>query len=84
MGRLENGWLRDRDVSGLDGGTPIDWAIEAHQFAHDVAYDIPDDGILGLRYYERSLPVVDRQLALAGIRLARLLKETLQPTGSCP
>jgi len=30
-----------RDLTGLDGGTPADWAIEAHKFAHDVAYDLP-------------------------------------------
>jgi len=84
VARLEHGWLHGRDVSGLVVGTPIDWAVEAHQHAQRIAYDIPDDGILGLAYYEKSLPVVDRQLALAGLRLARMLKETLQPTASCP
>jgi hypothetical protein len=31
-------------------------------------------------YYQRERPVVDRQLALAGLRLARLLNEELSGT----
>ena len=81
--RLEEGWLRGRDLSSLEDGSPIDWVLEAHRFAHDVAYDFPDDGVLGLEYYEKSLPVVDRQLALAGVRLARVLQATLGPS-ACP
>jgi len=81
--RLEEGWLRGRDLSSLEDGTPVDWALEAHRFAHDVAYDVPDDGVLGQAYYDNSLPVVDRQLALAGVRLARVLKMTLGPA-TCP
>jgi hypothetical protein len=84
VGRLETGWLAQRDVTDLSGGTPIDWAVEAHKFGHEIAYKYPDDGILGLEYLHKSQPVVDRQLALAGVRLARLLNETLQPTRSCP
>jgi hypothetical protein len=75
--RLEANWLAGRDLTDLSGGLPIDWAEEAHQFAHSVAYDYPDDGILALEYLHKSQPVVDRQLALAGVRLARLLNETL-------
>jgi hypothetical protein len=45
----------------------------------EVAYDIPDDGVLGQAYYDKSLPVVDRQLALAVVRLARVLTMTLGP-----
>jgi hypothetical protein len=39
--------------------------------------------VLGQAYYDNSLPVVDRQLALAGVRLARVLKMTLGPA-TCP
>ncbi|MGC0320834.1 hypothetical protein ABIG06_001463 [Bradyrhizobium sp. USDA 326] len=82
--RLETKWLPGRDLSGLDGGTPVDWALESHKFARDVVYDIPDGAVLEMNYYSRALPVVDRQLALAGLRLAQLLKDTLKPTASCP
>ncbi len=79
VNRLEEGWLRGRDLSSLEDGSPVDWVLEAHRFAHEVAYDFPDDGVLGIEYYEKSLPVVDRQLALAGVRLARVLQATLGP-----
>jgi hypothetical protein len=37
-----------------------------------------------VQYYTKSLPVLDRQLAVAGLRLVRVLKEALQPTAACP
>jgi hypothetical protein len=81
--RLQTGWLDGRDLSALQGGTPIDWAQEAHRLAHDVAYDVPDGGTLGESYYAKALPVLDRQLALGGVRLARLLDDTLGGA-ACP
>jgi hypothetical protein len=81
--RLETRWFPGRDLTGLKGGSPADWATDAHRLAHEVAYDVPDDGVLGVKYFSKASPVVDRQLALAGIRLAQLLQDTLQPTASC-
>ncbi|WP_024512447.1 S1/P1 nuclease [Bradyrhizobium sp. ARR65] len=81
--RLETTWFPGRDLTGLSGGSPADWAADSHRLAHEVAYDIPDDGAIGARYFTKAQPVVDRQLALAGIRLARLLQEALAPTPSC-
>jgi hypothetical protein len=80
VSRLEEKWFPGRDLSGLEGGTPVDWALESHKLAHDVAYDTH----LGMDYYNKSVAVVDQQLELAGVRLARMLKETLQSTASCP
>jgi hypothetical protein len=37
-----------------------------------------------MNYYSKALPVVDRQLAVAGLRLARFLKDTLKSTTACP
>jgi hypothetical protein len=81
--RLQTGWLNGRDTSSLDGGTPIDWAVEAHRFV-PIAYDIPANGMLGQAYYDNALPIVDRQLAVAALRLARLLKEILRNAEACP
>ena len=81
--RLETNWFQGRDLSGLAGGSPADWAADSHRLAHEVAYDIPDDGVIGVKYLAKAQPVVDRQLALAGIRLARVLEEALAPTPSC-
>jgi len=74
---LEQCWLRGKDINALQRGTPVDWALEAHRAAVDVAYAVPEDLKLGLPYYQSSLPVVDRQLALAGVRLARVLNQAL-------
>jgi hypothetical protein len=79
--RIENGLL-GKPVQALQAGTPVDWAWEAHMVAVDVAYVVPEDLKLGDAYYQRVLPVIDRQLALAGIRLTRLLNEALaSPAG---
>jgi hypothetical protein len=81
--RLQTGWLNGRDVSSLEGGGPTEWATEAHRFAQDVAYDVAADGALADDYYGKALHVVDRQLALAGVRLAHLLKEALRGADAC-
>jgi S1/P1 Nuclease len=75
--RLEESWLPGKDIKALARGTPAEWAWQAHMAAIDVAYVLPEDHKLGEAYYRRALPVLDQQLALAGIRLARLLNEAL-------
>jgi len=82
--RLETTWFPGRDLAGLEGGSAADWAVESHQFAREVVYEIPDGAILEMNYYSKALPVVDRQLAVAGIRLAKFLKDTLKSTTACP
>ena len=80
---LETEWLPGKDIGALQAGDPVDWALAAHRAAVEVAYNIRPDHVLDEAYVRDSLPVVDRQLALAGLRLARLLNETLQPTAQC-
>jgi S1/P1 Nuclease len=79
---LEAKWLREKNVASLEQGTPADWAVESHQAAVAVAYQLPSDMVLGEEYYRRSMPTVDRQLALAGLRLARLLNDALSRRGA--
>ena len=75
---LETDWLPGKDVAALRKGDPVDWALESHEAAVKVAYgQLPPDYVLGEAYYQASRPVLDRQLAVAGLRLARLLNETL-------
>jgi hypothetical protein len=74
---IETGWMPGKDVAALQKGDAVDWAWEAHRAAVGVAYMLPDDLNLGDAYYQRGLPVVERQLALAGLRLARVLNEVL-------
>ena len=52
---------------------PVAWANQSLQLARQ-AWVQPQTEI-GQAYYERERPVVDRQLALAGLRLAQVLNE---------
>jgi len=74
---LEENWFSSNNIADLGGGEPADWAWEAHQAAVGVVYALPADLNLDGEYYEKSLPTIDRRLALAGIRLARLLNDAL-------
>jgi nuclease S1 len=73
-----NGWAAAVDrlaKSASDAGTPIQWEEEAHDLARDVAYRIPADRRLDQAYVAKARPVVELQLARAGVRLARLINE---------
>jgi hypothetical protein len=54
---------------------PAVWATESFQLAKKAV--VPPHTNIDENYYLRERPVVDRQLALAGLRLARLLNEEL-------
>jgi hypothetical protein len=70
-------------VAKLRAGTVADWANQTHQVAHDVAYhDLPapdPSGVVQLSddYAVRCRPVMDLQLQRAGVRLARVLNDSL-------
>lgn len=64
-------------VSRMERGTVVDWVVESHRAAVETAYRLPPDRALGEDYAGRSLPVVDEMLAKAGVRLAKILNETL-------
>jgi acid phosphatase len=83
--RLEKTLLATQDFDLKSGGDqPADWAIQSHAVGELVWNDklIPADGTIDDAYYAAVLPVLDQQLALGGLRLARLLNETFAP-GSC-
>lgn len=66
------------DVSSLERGSVVDWALEGHRIAVEDAYGrIPVSGHIGRGYLEVNRPVIDRQLIAAGVRLAKLLNEAL-------
>jgi len=73
--RLEAGWLKSPEAAGADAGTPTDWALEAHKAAQAVWAAKPANNILTDTYYHVALPVLDRQIAVGGLRLARFLNE---------
>ena len=57
------------------GGTPEDWANESFNIARKVL--IKDGGAVDEEYYKNNIGTVDERLALAGLRLAKLLNDTL-------
>ena len=75
VARLESDWLPKHDIRALAQGTVIEWAQEAHKAAKDTAFTVPMNADLGDDYVARVLPTLDRQLAVAGVRLARVLNE---------
>ena len=71
--RLEAGWLAGAEAREAARGTPRDWAIESHGVARDVWPLTRESRYVGDAYYDRVLPLLDRQLGRAGLRLARFL-----------
>ena len=67
-----------KDHLRADSDDPVAWANDSLQLAIQ-AWVQPQTEI-DEAYYLRERPVVDRQLALAGLRLARLLNEKLGGT----
>jgi len=57
------------------GGTPADWANESFQIARQIW--LQDGGKIDESYYRAHERVLDERLALAGLRLAALLNNTL-------
>jgi hypothetical protein len=74
---LERDWIAALRLHPVWRATVAEWAWESHRSAVDVAYALPEDADLGDEYYARSRPVAERQLALAGVRLAQVLNDTL-------
>ena len=57
------------------GGTPDQWANESVRLAK--AAWVQDGTNLDERYYQQQIAVVDKQMAIAGLRLAKLLNDTI-------
>jgi hypothetical protein len=83
-GCLRPNGFRARISEALQNGDMISWANAAHKAAQLVVYNFRPDHVLDEEYYADSIPIVDQQLALAGLRLAQVLNEAFQPTPQCP
>jgi hypothetical protein len=73
--RLENGWLKTADIKQVGSGSPLDWAIETHSASQIVWNAVPADMTLDDGYFQKLLPLLDRQLGAGGIRLAKFLND---------
>lgn len=67
--------IKQDKLEKQDVGTTAQWANEAVHLAN--AAWVSDGATLDERYYETQIKVVDRQMAVAGLRLAKLLNETI-------
>jgi len=84
VNRLEGGWLAGAEAraADADGGSAADWANATHTQGQAVWDLVPPTRVLDDSYFQQVLPVVDRQLGLAGLRLARFLNEAYE-TRAC-
>jgi len=65
------------DLSAVERGTVVDWAMEGHRIAREHAYHIPKGSHLAQSYVDENLPLVDLALIKAGVRLAKVLNDAL-------
>lgn len=64
-----------KTARSLAEGTPDDWCRETHEIAEQVYAKTPVGCVISYDYIAASAPVIERQLLLAGLRLASLLNE---------
>ena len=76
---LEYDWIPQQDIAALGAGTPVDWALEAHKAAREIAVaNVAMNDALGADYLATVRPTLDRQLAVGGLRLASVLNQALK------
>lgn len=67
--------IKDNDWKRLDGGQPTAWANISHHYAVEAI--VPKGALLTREYVTEESRIVDAQLALGGLRLARVLNRIL-------
>jgi hypothetical protein len=77
VGRLETGWLMSPDAHKSVINNPAQWAVETHKTAQEIWKLTPSSKILKDDYYVEVLPMLDKQLGLAALRLTRFLTDAL-------
>jgi hypothetical protein len=74
VGRL-NTLIAQKHLEKQAGGTPVDWANESHLQARHIIEAKPP--AIDEAYYQANIELINEKLALAGLRLATLLNNTL-------
>jgi hypothetical protein len=69
--------IQDNHWERLAGGEPTAWANISHKYAVDAL--VANGTVVPRKYYEEEVKVVDAELALGGMRLARALNRILGP-----
>ena len=73
----------EAQASGVDGGTPEQWAEETHRAAQTVWALLPENSVSGDADDKKVSPIVTRQLGVAGLRLAKYLNDAYA-SNQCP
>jgi hypothetical protein len=73
-----NQLIAQKHLEKQAGGTAVDWANESHLQARRIIEAKPAE--IGEAYYQSNIELVNEKLALAGLRLATLLNNTLGKT----
>ena len=68
--------LQPAGITAMQTGTTLTWAMQSHDFAK-LAYQIPESHDLDEAYFQKVKPTLDLCLLRGGVRLARVLNETL-------
>ncbi|MFM2295453.1 MAG: hypothetical protein RLZZ350_1866 [Verrucomicrobiota bacterium] len=68
--------LQPMAITTLQSGTAVEWAMQSHAFAK-LAYQIPASHDLDEAYFHKMKPALDTSLLRGGLRLARMLNETV-------
>jgi len=74
VGRL-NALIAQKHLENQADRTPVDWANESHVQARHIMEVKP--AAIDEAYYQANIELVNQKLALAGLRLATLLNDTL-------
>jgi hypothetical protein len=67
--------IRQHSWDRIPQGSPGEWAMESHALAK--AAMLPAQGVVDDAYYRAQIATVDKRLSLGGLRLARLLNDSL-------
>ncbi|MFI5104249.1 MAG: S1/P1 nuclease, partial [Terriglobales bacterium] len=78
--RRLNDLIERKHLEKQAGGSPADWANESHLQARHIVD--PRPASVDEAYYQANIDLVNDKLALAGLRLAALLNETLGKNSS--
>jgi hypothetical protein len=70
--------IKDNQWESLSGGEPTTWANLSHEFAEQAL--VPNGALITREYVQEESGIVDQQLALGGLRLARVLNRILGPS----
>lgn len=70
-------YLTSQNETQLESGSVVEWAMQSHDQARHHAYAFGEDKKLDEPYVKQALPIVEAQLARAGVRLAALLNRAL-------